>query len=573
MKSRVKIRGDAGCDANAPAVRTLRLGNGLFEPLRGELRLDGRVVTLRPRTAALLGYLLAHPDRVVEKDELMQAVWPDVVVTEDSIVQCIKEIRQALGEARRGWIRTLPRQGYAFIGNPPRMPGAFTPDEAATAAGAATASPGGGLQARWRQVVAGTALVGSMALGLVWLGWPAQPDDSAPPPLSIVVLPITNATGDADRDDTIDDLTEALTDSLGRAAGTLVIAPSTAFTFKGKPVDARRVGAELHVRYVLEGSLRLDDTQPVLTVRLAETASAVQLWSQEFRPTDSAPLRELVVDRVANTLGLQLMRAESRAARRDSAISAGAASLMTQARAALRAGNDASPAARTLLESVVQHDDDAEAWAMLATSYVWEARLSATRDRDLQQAQQAVERALAIAPDNVRVRVAEGRVYGESGHTARALAAYDRAIALNPNSPDAHAGRGDALIMLGRADEALLPIERAMRISPYDAKFFVWQMYAGVAHLHLAHYAAAVELFSKVVADYPQITIIRLFLAGALGASGRIPEARAEMQELMRMQPELTLARFRSLEPSNARAFFAQRRHLYDGLRAAGIPE
>lgn len=210
---------------------------------------------------------------------------------------------------------------------------------------------------------------------------------------------------------------------------------------------------------------------------------------------------------------------------------------------------------------------------MLATSYVWGARLSATRDRDLEQARQALERALAIAPDNVRVRVAEGRVYGESGHTARALAAYERAIVLSPNSADAHAGRGDALIMLGRPGEALAPIERAMRISPYDSKFFVWQMYAGVAHLHLAHDSAAVELFSKVVAGHPQIPIFRLFLAGALGASGRIPEARAQMEELMRMEPDLSLARFRSIEPSSARAFLAQRQHLYDGLRVAGIPE
>lgn len=573
MKSRVKIRGEVGGETDAPAVRTLRLGDGLFEPLRGELRLEGRTVTLRPRTAALLGYLLTHPDRVVEKDELMQAVWPDAVVTEDSIVQCIKEIRQALGEAGRGWIRTLPRQGYAFIGNAPRDLAAVAADQPAPPA-AAAAAPRGGFQARWRQFVAVAAVAGSMVLGLAWLGWPAEPGgSSSPPPLSIVVLPITNATGDADRDNATDDLTEALTDSLARAAGTIVIAPSTAFAFKSKPVDARRVGAELNVRYVLEGSLRLDDAQPVLTMRLADTASAVQLWNQEFRPADSARLRELVVDRLADTLGLHLMRAQARSARPEHAASAAVSGLMTQARAALRAGNDASPAARTLLESVVQHDDDAEAWAMLATSYVWEARLSATRERDLQQARQALERALAIAPDNFRVRVAEGRVYGESGHTARALAAYDRAIALNPNSPDAHAGRGDALIMLGRPDEALPPIERAMRISPYDSKLFVWQTYAGVAHLHLAHDAAAVELFSKVVAGQPQISIFRLFLAGALGVSGRLQEARAEMQEVMRMTPDLTLARFRSLEPSNARAFLAQRQHLYEGLRLAGIPE
>src|SRR3990167_5297931 len=107
-----------GLGMNAPGERSLRVGHGLFDPLSGELSLDGRTVKLRPRTAALLSHLVQHSDRAVGKDELLHAVWPDVVVTEDSLVQCVKEIRHALGEPGRDWIRTLPRQGYAFVARP-----------------------------------------------------------------------------------------------------------------------------------------------------------------------------------------------------------------------------------------------------------------------------------------------------------------------------------------------------------------------------------------------------------------------------------------------------------------------
>ena len=98
-----------------PSERVLVLGNGHFGTLSGELSIDGRSIRLRPRTSMVLAQLLRNADRLVTKDELMQAVWPDVVVTEDSLVQCIKEIRHALGALRHDWIRTFPRQGYAFV--------------------------------------------------------------------------------------------------------------------------------------------------------------------------------------------------------------------------------------------------------------------------------------------------------------------------------------------------------------------------------------------------------------------------------------------------------------------------
>ena len=104
-----------------PNERLLQVGGGWFDPLAGDLTLDGETTRLRPRTAALLAYLVRHADRVVGKDELLQSVWSDVIVTEDSLVQCVKEIRRALGHAGHDWIRTVPRQGYAFVASPARL--------------------------------------------------------------------------------------------------------------------------------------------------------------------------------------------------------------------------------------------------------------------------------------------------------------------------------------------------------------------------------------------------------------------------------------------------------------------
>ena len=103
---------------NAPGERRLRVGPGLFDPLSGDLSLDGRTVRLRPRTAAFLSHLVQHCDRPVSKDELMEVVWPGVIVTEDSIVQCVKEIRQRAGERGARLGPHAPETGLCLRGQP-----------------------------------------------------------------------------------------------------------------------------------------------------------------------------------------------------------------------------------------------------------------------------------------------------------------------------------------------------------------------------------------------------------------------------------------------------------------------
>lgn len=549
---------------NAPRERSLPVGHGLFDSLAGELSIDGRTVKLRPRTATLLSYLAQHPDRPLGKDELMQVVWPDVVVTDDSLVQCVKEIRHALGEAGRDWIRTLPRQGYAFV---PRPPGAVQ----------VTAPRWRAAAFRWRRLGAFAIVAFVVAGALATRAWRgAEPAEPRAPALSIVVMPVANLTGDPAHENVADDMTESLADALARTSGVAVIAPRTAFTFKGDPVDVRRIGRLLNVRYVLEGSLRLEDARPVLTMRLADASSAVQLWNQEFMPATIPELRAMVAGRVASTLGLQLVRADAWADRHRS-IAPRAVELLGRARAVLRwsgKGTAGIAQARALLQEALRHDAAyGDAWAMLAFTYVNDVRFSATREEDLRLAADAVQRAVALAPDHDGVRLVEGRVQYEQGRMADALVAFEHAAELNPNNVGALGFRGAALVMLGRPEEALAQIEQAIRLSPRDPQIAVWQMFGGVAHLHQGQNAQAVEWLSRSVERYPMSPFGRLFLASALGASGRIAEAKAQMAQLQQLRPGFTLSRFRAAEPSDAVPFRAQRERVYEGLRRAGMPE
>ncbi|MET1081477.1 MAG: winged helix-turn-helix domain-containing protein, partial [Burkholderiales bacterium] len=358
--------------------RVLQVGSGWFDPVSGELSLDDRSTRLRPRTSALLAHLITHSDRIIGKDELLQAVWPNVVVTEDSLVQCVKEIRRALGADRHDWIRTVPREGYAFV--PVFKDG---PDKPSTRVE----------QPPWsRRHLAVAVVVIAFAVGAIVVAQLTRSDRAtALPPLSVVVMPITNLTGNPARENAVDEMTERLAGSLSRFPDAFVIAPSTAFTFKGKTVDIRRVGSDLGVRYVLEGALRQQNAVLQLDLRLADSTNAVQLWSETFEvPVEnSTELRHEVVARVAGSLGLRLISAEAQRSQRERN-APDAMNLVIRARAALRwsgQGEEGVEQARQLLEEAVRLEEGlAEAWALLAWTYLDEIRFRPGRDEALQRA-------------------------------------------------------------------------------------------------------------------------------------------------------------------------------------------
>lgn len=548
---------------NAPSERTLKVGDGRFDPLRGELVLGGRTVKLRPRTSVLLSYLAQHPGRAVGKDELMQAVWPDAVVTEDSLVQCVKEIRQALGAAGHDWIRTLPRLGYAFVADSPE------PVQRTSAPVATT---------RWRLPAAAALLAVVFSGAVAWRLVPPSPGSSAsPPPRSFVVLPIVNLTGDPAHDRVAEDMTEAITDTFGRGLLT-VVAPSTAATYKGQPVDVRSLGAKLKVRYVVQGALRMDEARPVLTLRMADAATAVQLWQQELRivPGWSQQLRE-DLDGVITEFIHEMRSADARHDGNPDAIKS--AELVRRARELSR-GPPATTETerwvevRALLEQALRlHDHSASAWAVLAFAYLHDIQFSPDRARKLKQAISAAERSLEIAPTSDPSHITRGFVYLEEGRPALALKMFDRAIELNSKNAWAIVSRGYALLHLGRPQEALESVRHGMRLSPQDPRLVRWHTFEGMALLHLGKETAAVQSLAHGATDASPHVFAHLYLASALALSGRIDEARAHVLRFQQLHPAFTLSRWRALEVSDAPEFLKQRERVYEGLRRAGMPE
>lgn len=256
--------------------RTIDLGRELLIDQRGD------IVPLRPRAWLLLRLLATRAGRLVSKDEIMDAVWPDCEATEDSLVHAIGDVRRALGDFDRSALRTLPRRGYMLaiggdqIAGPRRLIALESPD------------PG------------------------------KSSPPSATPPLSIVVLPFANLGGDPEQEYFADGVTGSLTTDLSRIAGAFVIGRNTAFTFKGKAVDVREIGRELNVRYVLEGSVQRGSDRLRLNVQLTDTQTRTQVWAERFDKSaaDLLDMQDEIVSRLANSLNTELIKAAARRAER-----------------------------------------------------------------------------------------------------------------------------------------------------------------------------------------------------------------------------------------------------------------
>ena len=438
--------------SEAPLDHVFRFEGFTLDAGRRELRRGAATVDLRPKCLDLLTCLLRRAGQVVTKNELMEQVWLDLVVTDESLTRCISDIRQALGDAEQTIIKTVPRRGYVLVS--PVVSETPMPAEWAVAVDPAPpshpptttiAKPVGQRASRWSLGALG--LAGSLVLAIA--GYSAARFFGAPsaigaPSLSIVVLPLVNIGGDREQDYFAEGLTEDLSTDLSRIPQSLVIARSSAQAYKGQPVDARRIGRDLGVRYLLEGSVQRLGDQVRLNLRLIDAESARELWADRMdgSRTDLAALQTSVTGVVARTLHLQLAEAEAQRAALLRPVNPDARDLAWQAWSAFEQRTLESVAtSRQLLQRAVAMDaTSAFAWSLLSETYTtdllmrWLSRRDgATRDAWLSEARMAADRAYAIDPNNLYALGAMGAVLQVSGEPERALAMLSRQVEVNRN--------------------------------------------------------------------------------------------------------------------------------------------
>jgi TolB-like protein/Flp pilus assembly protein TadD len=534
----------------------------------------------------------------VTKDELIAAVWPGLVVTDDSIARCISDIRRALGDVEQRIIKTVPRRGYTLavaattdgpaFAQPEPAELAVARTDGAPVAPAAKRDPG---RPRVRVFVASGLVIGAvvaaLSLSLIWAPWSAQQRAqvaAARPGLSIVVLPLASEGGDPAQDRLAAALTDEITVDLSRIPETFVIARATADSYRGRKIDARQVGRELGVRYVLDGGLlRLSDTVR-LTLQLVDSESGRALWADRIdgELPDLPALYRRVTGTVARSLDLTLQEVETASAR--ARPGADVQDLLLQARWLLLQFNRMTPdslqEARRLLEQVTARDPgSAFALALLAQTYNydvsqrWLGLRGATREQWLQQADRLSARAFQLDRADARVVGVRGTALALAGRSEQAVELLERQIGLNRNDASAWFWLGYARCTLGRQDEAIAALEQARRLSPRDPNLNGIFLVTAAAHLYLGHDREALEWARRSVLERPQHAVAHSWVAAAAANLGETETARAALAEFRRRLPSYTISSFRDERLCANDLCRSQRERYYAGLAKAGLPE
>jgi TolB-like protein/DNA-binding winged helix-turn-helix (wHTH) protein/Flp pilus assembly protein TadD len=567
------------------------------------LRRAGRRLDLRPRSFDVLVYLAEAAGRPVGKDEILAAVWPDVVVGEESLTRCVSDIRQVLGEHGQHIIKTLPRRGYLFAAPVDLVPpsraadaGLVTPagdsavpsssaleaDGAVAGEAAAPARRSATAIALWSGLAAAT--IAAAALAWWWQQRSAPVAPLAPPRLSIVVLPLASDGGDLAQDRLAAVLTDEITVDLSRIPETFVIARATADSYRGRSVDSRQVGRELGVRYVLDGGLvRLGDAVR-LTLQLVDSDSGRALWAERIdgELPDLPALYRRVTGTVARTLDLTLQEVETARARTQPGTDV--QDLLLQARWLLLQFNRMTPdslqEARRLLEQASMRDPgSAFALALLAQTYNydvaqrWLGLRGATREQWLQRADRLSAQAFQLDRADARVVGVRGTTLALAGRSEQAVELLERQIGLNRNDASAWFWLGYARCTLGRQDEAIAALEQARRLSPRDPNLNGIFLVTAAAHLYLGRDREALEWARRSVLERPQHAVAHSWVAAAAANLGEMETARTALAEFRRRLSSYTISSFRDERLCANDLCRAQRERYYGGLAKAGLPE
>jgi TolB-like protein len=404
------------------------------------------------------------------------------------------------------------------------------------------------------------------------------PLPSSAPRLSIVVLPFANIGGDTEQEYFVDGVTESLTTDLSRISGAFVIARNTAFTFKGKAVDVKKLGRELNVRYVLEGSVQRGGNRLRVNVQLVDAETGKHLWAERFdKPiADLFEMQDEIVSRLANALDTELVVAEAQ--RAEHLLSPDAVDFYFLGRACLNRAQTPQSLMETrgFFERALALDaKNVEALVGMAIvdTIIGYAVMSGDRNVHLSAAETALAKALAMSPNHALAHATLGAVLIVTDRVLQGITECQRALELDHNLATAHALIGHAKHQLGRSAETEAHVNEAVRLSPRDAFLHFWMYWIGFSKFALDDYVAAASCFQRSIEVNRNNSHGHLGLASTLVQLGRLDEAKAALQQTLALDPYLTLSRLRSNTANPSSASLRGRDRFLEGLRIAGMPE
>ncbi len=528
-----------------------RFGGFEIDVARQELRQAGALVHIEPQVFDVIVHLVRNRDRIVSKDELLQAVWEGRIVSEAALSSRISAARRALGDTgnEQSLIRTLYKRGFRFVGE---LDGA---DPAPAVVRQDDAPP--------------PPPVDAVELA------PCSDFPSGPDKPSIAVLPFQCMSSDPDQEYFADGLTEDIITGLSRQRWFFVIARNSSFAYKGENVDVRDVAAQLGVRYVLEGSVRRARDRVRVTGQLVDAANGMHMWAEKYdrQLADIFALQDDITSRVIGSVAPQILAAEVARAQRKPPQCIDAWDLAMRAVPHMwRMSTQGLGRAQELLGLAVLRDPDyAHAHALLGWTYLGLFNLDTRRPihEYTEKALAAGMRALALDDDDPWGHLVVGLAHARRRQSELALWHLARSLEIDSSFAVAHAGLGYALACGGRPEHGLQALEQAHRLSPRDPFLAVYTpVVRYMAFFALGRYEDTIAVCRSTADSNPDHAGAWRLMTASLGLLGRIDEAEAALAHTLTLQPDLSAAH---VEINTVYADAADRSRFLEGLRRAGL--
>jgi len=373
-------------------------------------------------------------------------------------------------------------------------------------------------------------------------GLPDKPPLPLPDKPSIAVLPFVNMSDDKRQEFFSDGITEEIITALSKTPRLFVIARNSTFVYKGKPVNVQQVGRELGVKYVLEGSVRRSGDQLRITAQLIDATTGNHLWAERYdrEMKDVFALQDEITKKIITALQVKLTEGEWASITAKGTESLEAYLKLLEGLELLNALNrDDNALARKKFEEAITLDPkSAVAYSYLGFTYVMDFAFGIDREESMKKAFAYTQKALSLDDSQSAVYTTMEFMYGFMRRHEEAIAAGEKAVKNAPGSAHAQLSLGRALNFACRDKEALRHLEMAVRMNPIPPAFYY--MHIGSAHLNLRNYEEAVSALKKALALTPRNEFARGFLMVAYVETGRMEEARAELQEYLKTNPKPT---------------------------------
>jgi TolB-like protein/Tfp pilus assembly protein PilF len=511
--------------------QVVRFESYVLDLVGRSLARDDKLLALRPQALEVLCHLVRHAGRTVSKAELFAAVWPGISVTDDSLVQCIRDIRRVLRDRHRRIVKTVPRLGYLLAAAVSHGEG----DEAEAFAGSQTTH---------------SALIGPFA----------------DRPL-IAVIDLSDLGEEGQRSGLADGITEELITTLSHIRWLSVVRHGAAFG------SAARSPRELAARYVLQGSVRLAGERVRINAHLFNSVTGICLWSERYdgRLRERLTLQEEIAGRIAAAIEIQILAGQGAHALIYPADVLGPWNIVARASALFaRVTKADARMAIGLLEALVKAQPDyASARSLLGFCLVNTAHMGwISRGEGVSPAREHAVRALELDEDDPWAHTALGYWAMMERRTEESIAAFRRAVELNPHSAASHSHLSRGLAFAGCHGEAIEHGEQAARLGPLDPQKALFFGGIAVAKHAAGRFDEAAHWSIEAQRLRPSFAGSRRMLCASLALSGRTKEARSLLRTLRRDEPQLSMDWLTANLPYQTATL---RERYQDGMWKAGL--